>query len=205
MRDRTSEPSSFRGLSRGRPHAPTWLFKPPTSGSHVLRNIPKILKENTMKSALKGDEAALIAAAVAGKWFEDIAHIADVSVSTVQRRLRDPPEIAAAIREGRADHQRQAVGRLNEDLNYAIERLRDLIDHRDPSIALRAIDKLIAHAHHFNQALDTATQDQTNNDQAGAVIESRGNGTVGARRHAGRPSACDPPDQCHGARQSEAL
>lgn len=121
-----------------------------------------------MKSALKGDEAALIAAAVAGKSFEDIAHLADVSVSTVQRRLRNP-EIAAAIREGRADHQRQAVGRLNSDLNYAIERLRDLIDHQDPSIALRAIDKLIAHAHHFNQALDTATQDHTSNDQGGAA------------------------------------
>src|SRR3954468_8885271 len=101
------------------------------------------------RKGLKGDEGALIAAAVAGKSLEDIAQIADVSVSTVQRRLRDP-EIAAAIREGRADHQRQAVGQLNEDLNDAITRLRDLVGHEDPAIALRAIDKLIAHAHRFN-------------------------------------------------------
>lgn len=121
-----------------------------------------------MTNALKGDEGALIAAAVAGKSLEDIARIADVSVSTVQRRLRDP-EIAAAIRDGRADHQRQAVGQLNEDLTQAITRLRDLVGHEDPSIALRAIDKLIAHAHRFNRALDTATQDQTSNDQAGAA------------------------------------
>lgn len=119
-----------------------------------------------MKSALKGDEGALIAAAVAGRSLEDIARIADVSVSTVQRRLRDP-EIAAAIREGRADHQRQAVGQLNEDLTQAITRLRDLVGHEDPSIALRAIDKLIAHAHRFNHALDTATPEQTSNNGGG--------------------------------------
>lgn len=120
------------------------------------------------RNGLKGDEAALIAAAVAGKSMEDIAQIADVSVSTVQRRLRDP-EIAAAIREGRADHQRQAVGQLNEDLSDAITRLRDLVTHDDPAIALRAIDKLIAHAHRFNRALDLAVTNQPGDDQAGAA------------------------------------
>ena len=121
-----------------------------------------------MNTGLKGDEGALIGAAVAGKSLEDIAQIADVSVSTVQRRLRDP-EIAAAIREGRADRQRQAVGRLNADLNDAIERLRELVGHEDPSIALRAIDKLIAHAHRFNHALDLAVAEQPSGDQAGAA------------------------------------
>ena len=96
-----------------------------------------------MKTGLRGDEGALIAAAVAGKALEDIALAADVSVSTVQRRLRDP-EIVAAIREGRADHQRQAVGQLNADLTEAITRLRELVGHEDPSIALagdRQVDR----------------------------------------------------------------
>ena len=70
---------------------------------------------------LKGNEAALIAAAVAGKSLDEIARDAQVSVSTVQRRLRDS-EVRRAIREGRADHQRQAVGMLNSDLTDAIDR-----------------------------------------------------------------------------------
>lgn len=120
-----------------------------------------------MTNGLKGDEGALIAAAVAGKTMEEIGQIANVSVSTVQRRLRDP-EIAAAIAEGRADHRRQAVGQLNEDLHDAISRLRDLVGHEDPAIALRAIDKLIAHAYRFNRAQDLAATDQSRDAQAGA-------------------------------------
>lgn len=102
---------------------------------------------------LKGDEGLLVAAAVRGGTLNEIAEEADVSVSTVQRRLRDP-YIDAAIREGRAQQQREAVGQLNSDLNGAIKRLRDLVMHDDPRVALSAIDKLIIHAYKFNRAAD---------------------------------------------------
>jgi AcrR family transcriptional regulator len=117
---------------------------------------------------LKGDEGVLIAAAIAGKTLDEIAAESDVSVSTVQRRLRDP-EITSAVNEGRADRQRQAVGRLNADLNEAKDRLRELVHHEDPAVALRAIDKLIANAHRFNRALDLAAQDQPRDARSGAA------------------------------------
>ena len=71
--------------------------------------------------------------------------------------------------------RRRRVGRhtdivpppTREDLTDAITRLRDFVSHEDPSIALRAIDKLIAHAHRFNQAPDAASQDQASNGQGG--------------------------------------
>lgn len=102
---------------------------------------------------LKGDEAALVAAAVAGKSLTKIAVAAGVSVSTAQRRLQDPA-IQAAIRAGLADRQRQAVGRLGADLNPAIRRLRQLVAHEDPKIALQAIDKLLSNAHRFSIQLE---------------------------------------------------
>lgn len=98
---------------------------------------------------LAGDEAALIAAAVRGATLAEIANEAGVSISTVQRRLRDH-DMAEAIAEGRAQKQREALGRLNEDLNGAIGRLRELVEHDDPRIALSAIDKLILHAHRLS-------------------------------------------------------
>lgn len=104
---------------------------------------------------LKGDEAKLVAAAVRGGALGEIAKEAGVSISTVQRRLRDP-DIDAAIRQGHAQQQREAVGCLNSDLPGAISRLRELVQHDDPRIALGAIDKLITHAHRFNRAVDDA-------------------------------------------------
>lgn len=100
---------------------------------------------------LIGDEAALVAAAVRGATLTEIADEAGVSVSTVQRRLRDP-EILDAITEGRAHKQREALGRLNEDLNVAVGRLREHVMDDDPKISLSAIDKLITHAHKLSLA-----------------------------------------------------
>lgn len=109
---------------------------------------------------LKGDEGALVAAAVAGRTLEEIAVAADVSVSTAQRRLRDP-DISALIEQGRTDCQRQAVGRLNSELNETIDKLRALVHHNDPNVALRAIDKLIAHAYRFNRDASALSRAET--------------------------------------------
>jgi uncharacterized protein YjgD (DUF1641 family) len=116
---------------------------------------------------LKGDEGALIAAAGAGRTHHEIAAEAEVSVSTVQRRLRDP-DITAAIREARLDKGRQAAGRLNTDLNAAIDKLRELVEHEDPRIALSAIDKLIAHAHRFTAKWTTPSGGGPENEEGAA-------------------------------------
>lgn len=107
---------------------------------------------------LKGDEACLVAAAVRGGTLGEIAEESGVSISTVQRRLADS-DIGAAIRDGRSQQKREAVGRLNSDLNGAIARLRELVLHDDPRVALSAIDKLIVHAYRFNRAADESDQE----------------------------------------------
>lgn len=102
---------------------------------------------------LKGDEAALIESAVAGRCLSEIAAAGGVSVSTAQRRLRDS-EIVAAVREGRSRQRREAVGRLNSGLSTAIERLGELLHDADPHVALRAAGMVLGNAHKFATAVD---------------------------------------------------
>lgn len=102
---------------------------------------------------LMGDEAALIASAVAGRPLLEIAAAGGVSVSTAQRRLRDS-EIVAAVREGRSRQRREAVGRLNSGLSTAIERLSELLLDADPHVALRAAGMILGNAHKFTTAVD---------------------------------------------------
>lgn len=102
---------------------------------------------------LKGDEAALIAAAVAGRSLPDIAAAGQVSVSTAQRRLQDP-EVLSAVRDGRAHQRREAVGQLNSELKSAIERLGQLLTHEDPNVALRAVGMVLGNAHKFTTAIE---------------------------------------------------
>lgn len=102
---------------------------------------------------LKGDEAALIESAVAGRSLTEIAAASGVSLSTAQRRLRDR-EIVAAVREGRSRQRREAVGRLNTRLATAIERLGELLHDDDPHAALRAAGMVLGNAHKFANAVD---------------------------------------------------
>ena len=101
----------------------------------------------------KGDEAALIAAAVAGRSLAQIAATAQVSPSTVQRRLKDP-DIVAAVREGRSQQRREAVRQLNNELQSAIERLGQLLAHEDPNVVLRAAGMVLGNAHKFTMAIE---------------------------------------------------
>lgn len=95
---------------------------------------------------LKGDEAALIAAS--GQSHAKIAAPAGLSVSTAQRRLRDP-EIITAVHEARAEQRRQMACRLNQVMTAAIETLADLVLAEDPRIALRAIGIVLGNAQQF--------------------------------------------------------
>jgi AcrR family transcriptional regulator len=102
---------------------------------------------------MQGDEAALIAGAVAGWSYAEIAAAAGVSISTVQRRLRDP-EVLAAVQEGRRQQRRQAVGRVNERVPLAMQRLGELLLDEDPQIALKAIALLVGSASRLAAALE---------------------------------------------------
>ncbi len=90
----------------------------------------------------RGDVTALVAAAVAGQSLAAMAGAAGVSVSTVQRRLREP-EIADAIRDARAQQRMERLGQLNELGARAVERLGQLLDAEQPVVALRAISLVL--------------------------------------------------------------
>jgi len=84
-----------------------------------------------------GDEAALVAAAAAGRPLAQVAAAAGVSMSTVQRRLRDP-EVARAVAVARSELRRQAVARLVDLRASALNRVEAILELADPALALRA-------------------------------------------------------------------
>ena len=84
-----------------------------------------------------GDEAALVAAAAAGRPLAQVAAAAGVSVSTAQRRLRDP-EVARAVAVARAAMRRQAVARMVDLRTSALDRVEVILDFAEPALALRA-------------------------------------------------------------------
>ncbi len=130
---------------------------------------------------LKGDEAAVIAGAVAGSSYAEIAAEAAVSVSTVQRRLQDPA-IVAAVQEGRTQQRREAVGRLNGQVPLAIERLGELLSDEDPKIALRAIGMVVGFAHKFTAIELDELLSQRPSKSAGSTNERPQKTAAGARR-----------------------
>ena len=90
-----------------------------------------------------GDTEALVAAAVAGQPLAAIAAAAGVSISTVQRRLQDP-DVKSLVTQVRAQHRQEAIGRLTGLRTRALERLADLLDSEDESLALRAATLVLA-------------------------------------------------------------
>jgi AcrR family transcriptional regulator len=86
----------------------------------------------------KGDLNKIVAGAVAGHTLDQIAAASGISRSTVQRRLSDP-EVRRAIREEGARQRAESHARLRELYEPAVRRLRELVDHEDPAIALKAI------------------------------------------------------------------
>lgn len=90
----------------------------------------------------KGNTAGIITAAVAGRSLLEIAAAGGVSVSTVQRRLKEP-EIAEAIREARALQRQERLGQLNELSARAVTRLGELLEDEHPVVAIRAVGLLL--------------------------------------------------------------
>lgn len=84
-----------------------------------------------------GDEAALVAEAAAGRPLAQVAAAAGVSLSTAQRRLRDP-DVARAVAAARAVLRRQAVARMVDLRASALNRVEAILELAEPALALRA-------------------------------------------------------------------
>ena len=84
-----------------------------------------------------GDEAALIAEAAAGRPLAQVAAAAGASMSTVQRRLRDP-DVARAVAVARSELRRQAVARMVDLRARALNRVEAILELEAPALALRA-------------------------------------------------------------------
>jgi hypothetical protein len=115
----------------------------------------------------KGDEAAMIAAAVAGKSLGEIAAAGEVSVSTAQRRMKDP-NVARLVQEGRTEQRRQLIGRLNELAEWSMQRLEELVTDEDPRVAVRAISLVLSSSQQLARVVEL--------DERLHVIEQRMSG-----------------------------
>lgn len=91
---------------------------------------------------MSGDEDAMLVALVDGRPQHEVAKVAKMSVSTVQRRRRDP-EIRRQVAELRGQRREEALGQLAEMRSVALARLRALVDEPDPTVALRAVREVL--------------------------------------------------------------
>ena len=126
-----------------------------------------------MKSS--GDVEALVAAAVLGKPLAEIASLAGISVSTVQRRLKEP-EVIAAINEARGRHRAEALGRMTDLRTQALDRLQELLGDEDSAIVLRAVTLVLTTSTRFERDYELADRVAALESQEHAV----GAGSTGA-------------------------
>jgi hypothetical protein len=123
-----------------------------------------------------GDVEALVAAAVLGKPLAEMASLAGISVSTVQRRLKEP-EVIAAINEARGRHRTEALGRMTDLRTQALDRLQGLLDDEDPGISLRAVTLVLTTSTRFERDYELADRVAALESQEDAVgVGSRGEG-----------------------------
>lgn len=99
-----------------------------------------------------GDSTRLVAAAVAGRTLSEIAAAAGISVSTVQRRLKEP-EIAGQIRSARSQQRHETLGQLHQLSARAVARLGELVEH-EPAVSLRAISLVLGSSAKMAMAVD---------------------------------------------------
>lgn len=89
-----------------------------------------------------GNTAALVAAIVAGRPLREVAAMAEMSVSSVQRRLKDP-DVIADIKDERSRQRQETLGRFSRLRTCSIDRLAELVDDANASISLRAIHLIL--------------------------------------------------------------
>lgn len=107
----------------------------------------------------KGDMIALIAGLMAGDSLQDIAEATGVSVSTVQRRRKNP-----VVREVVAEAQREQRRRVHAQLcviqTKALEALDRLISDEAPMVCLRAVTVALTQALRYDLAADDEPETQ---------------------------------------------
>jgi len=100
-----------------------------------------------------GNRAVLVAAVVEGRSLREVAAMAGVSVSTVQRRLKEP-EVIEEIRQQRRQQRQELLGRFAHLRTACVSRLTLLVDDPDGGIALRAISLVLATSNRIDLAYD---------------------------------------------------
>lgn len=101
----------------------------------------------------KGNIGVLVAAAADGRTLADVGAASGLSISSVQRRLREPA-VASAVALARRDLQRQAVGRLASLRSEALDGLAALVQDEDRPVRLRAIDLALRHGLSYEVAYE---------------------------------------------------
>jgi hypothetical protein len=89
-----------------------------------------------------GNRAALVAAVVTGRSLQEIAALAGVSISTVQRQLKDP-DVIAEVGEERSRQRQETYGRLTGLHAACLDNLGELINSHKQDVALRAIGMVL--------------------------------------------------------------
>lgn len=97
---------------------------------------------------MRGDMDALIQAAAAGRALADIASACGLSISSVQRRLREP-EVAQAVQALRDDRRRVMLGQFGTAQSPALVRVLRILDGDDDGLALRAAALIFKMASHL--------------------------------------------------------
>ena len=95
----------------------------------------------------------LVVAAVEGKTLQEIAKTCGASVSTVQRRLKEPA-VKQEITDARFQARQEALGRLTGMRVTALERLQDLVTDDDTKVVLRAVDLILRTSLNFDKLVD---------------------------------------------------
>jgi hypothetical protein len=96
--------------------------------------------------ARKGETGKLVAALAAGRSLQEATAASGLSMSSVQRRRREP-DVQAAIEEARLDMTHATVVRYQSLREKALERLDSLLDpDTDPKYSLRAAEITLRHA-----------------------------------------------------------
>ncbi len=93
----------------------------------------------TWPQAGKGGFVALVAGLVAGRSLAQIAAAAGCSISSVQRRRRDP-RVQQAIHDAQQDQRRQILGQLGAARSKAMLVLEDLLENDQPKVRLAAVN-----------------------------------------------------------------
>ena len=93
-----------------------------------------------------GDLATLVAHVALGQPLAAAARAAGMSLSTAQRRLRDPA-VQVSVTEAQLDSVRQTLGRFRDLRNQALDRLGEcLTAGGDAAVVLRAAELVLRHA-----------------------------------------------------------